>query len=63
MSELQNRAANLHRMLDEHVAAAMQGDPAIARNIAYDMLQVLTGLYTAAYVAAAEQARRKGKAS
>lgn len=61
MKELDERAARMRELLDKHVAAMGAGEPAAARNIAYDMLQVLTGLYTAAYVAADQKARREGK--
>lgn len=62
MNALAEREAKMRALLDAHVAAAKAGEAARARDIAYDMLQVLTGLYTAAYVAAAERARREGKA-
>ncbi len=62
--------AKMCRLLDEYGAAMhvdgvnttrIARDPAKARDVAFDMLQVLNRLYHVAYVAAAEQARRQGK--
>jgi len=61
MKELQDRAVKLTQMLDAHVAAMTQEDPALARNIAFDMMQVVNGLYNAAYALAAAKARKEGR--
>lgn len=61
MKELEERAARMRELLDRHVATTKMGEHALARNIAFDMLQVLTALYGAAYAAAAQQARKQGR--
>lgn len=61
MKEVYQKAALMNQLLLKHVQAMKAGDAATARDAAYEMVQVLNGLYTAAYVAALEQARREGK--
>lgn len=56
------RIARMRALVDSYEAALRAGEPANARDGAYEMLQVLSGLYAAAYTAAALQAGREGKA-
>jgi hypothetical protein len=58
---LQEQAATLRRQLDQYEGAMRADDPVRARNVAFDMLQGLNALYSAAYTAAAQQARRDGR--
>lgn len=57
---LDERAAKMRELLDRHVAQLKTADAAAARDTAFEMLQVLNGLYQAAYVAAAQLARQQG---
>lgn len=61
MKELEERAARMRELLDRHVATTKMGEHAPARNIAFEMMTVVTDLYNAAYRAAAEQSRRQGR--
>jgi hypothetical protein len=48
-------------LLEKYTAAMAAGDPATARDSAYQMLQILNGLYHAAYFAAVEKAAQQRK--
>lgn len=56
------QVAVMRKLLDDYEAAGLERDPRSARDAAYQMLQMLTALYNAAYRADLEKARREGKA-
>jgi hypothetical protein len=55
--------ANMRKLLDDYEAQMQAREPDAARNTAYQMLAVLTGIYNAAYYADMERLRGEGKPS
>lgn len=62
MKEVDAKIAVMRKLLDDYEAAKNAGVPRDAREAAYQMLHVLTGLYNAAYAADMQQLRGEGKA-
>lgn len=52
--------ARMRVLLDAYESSMAIGAPAAARDVAYEMVQVISGLYGAAYLASVRKAQENG---
>ena len=60
---LDEKATRLRALLDSYVAAMKAGEPGVARDAAYEMLQLNQRLYFEAFAIESAQLKREGRQS